>query len=346
MMKKKLWIILSIILMATMVLSACTPAAPAAPAQAPAQEEAVEPAAQKLKIGIATDAGYPARKIEVMGIYVGAKADGNEVVEQVADNDSAKQAQQIKALVDQGVDAIVVCAVDMNAIQTSLDYAASKGVIVTLYDRFVDNPNVVFTGGYNSYTDGIMAGKALAAFDTDETPKVVFELVGNLADTNALARRDGFHSVIDTHEDIQVVQILTDWDVNKALTGVENALQKYPEVWGIYNASGHMGGSVKTALQEAGKLHKVGEPGHVYWVSIGEEPPAPVIAKEGYVDVILPIPFDQIGSAIYEAIKTVKSGDKLISNKFYAETYQINAADIEKEYNNIWSVKYAEVMGQ
>ncbi len=338
-MRKTIPMWIAIIMIATMMLSACAPAA--APTAAPT----TAPAAPKLKIGIATDAGYPARKIEVMGIYDGAKADGNEVIEQNADNDSSKQAQQIKALVDQGVDAIVVCAVDMNAVQTSLDYAASKGVLVTLYDRFVDNPNVAFTGGYNSYTDGIMAGKVIASFD-DGQPHVVFELVGNLADTNALARRDGFHSVIDSHTNLQVVQILTDWDVNKALTGVENALQKYPDVWGIYNASGHMGGSIKTALQEAGKLFKVGEPGHVYWTSIGEEPPAPQIAREGYVDAILPIPMDQIGTAIYEAIKELKSGKKLMSTKFYAETYQINAADIEKEYNNIWSVKYADIMGQ
>jgi ABC-type sugar transport system substrate-binding protein len=351
-MKKNLWLVFSVILLASMVLSACaspaTPApatqAPAAATQAPAAATQA-PAAKHLKIGISTDAGYPARKIEVLGIYEGAKADGNEVIEQNADNDSSKQAQQIKALVDQGVDAIVVCAVDMNAIQSSLDYAASKGVIVTLYDRFVDNPNVKFTGGYNSYTDGQMAGKVIASFD-DGQPHTVFELVGNLADTNALARRDGFHSVIDSHENLEVVQILTDWDVNKALTGVENALQKHPDVWAIYNASGHMGGSIKTALEEAGKLKKVGEPGHVYWTSIGEEPPAPQIAKEGYVDAILPIPMDQIGAAIYDAIKKLAAGEKLMSSKFYAETYQINAADIEKAYNDIWSVKYADVMGQ
>jgi len=366
-MRKNIPIWIAVVLIATMVLSACAPAAaptaapatakpataaPATAAPAPATEKpaapataAPAPAAKHLKIGIATDAGYGARKIEVMGIYTGAKADGNEVIEQNADNDSSKQDQQIKALVDQGVDAIVVCAVDMNAVQTSLNYAASKGVIVTLYDRFVDNPNVKFTGGYNSYSDGVMAGKALASFD-DGKPHVVFELVGNLADTNALARRDGFHQVIDAHKNLQIVQILTDWDFNKALTGVENALQKHPDVWGIYNASGHMGGSIKTALQEAGKLHKVGEAGHVYWTSIGEEPPAPAIALEGYVDAILPIPMDQIGTAIYEAIKTLAAGGKLVSTKFYAETYQVNAADIQKAYPDIWSVKYASIMGQ
>jgi hypothetical protein len=59
-----------------------------------------------------------------------------------------------------------------------------------------------------------------------------------------------------------------------------------------------------------------------------------------------PILSDQIGTAIYAAIKPQESGGKLMSTKFFAETDQINVADIRKDYNDIWSVKYASVMGQ
>jgi len=300
------------------------------------------PAEEEITIGISTDAGYSARKIEVIGIYQEAKKAGNvKVIEQNADNDSSKQLQQIKALVDQGVDAIVVCAVDMNAIQTALNYAAEKGVIVTLYDRFVDNPNVQFTGGYNSYTDGVLCANELLKFD-DGQPHVVFELVGNLADTNALARRDGFHSVIDPHENLKVVQILTDWATDKALTGVKNALQKYPDVWGIYNASSHMDGSIQTALREAGKLYNYDEPGHVYWVSLGEEPPGPQIFKDGYVDVACDIPFDTMGEQIYKAIMKLYAGEELVSDKFFCKTWAIHQDEIDEKYDQMWAIRFAD----
>ncbi len=281
---------------------------------------------------------------EVIGIYESADEDGNvTVIEQNADNDSTKQIQQVKALVDQGVDAIVVCAVDMNAIQTALDYAASKGVIVTLYDRFVDNPNVQFTGGYNSYNDGVLCAKELMKFDDGEE-HLVIELVGNLADTNALARRDGFHSVVDPYENIEVVQVLTDWSTDEALTGVANALQKHPEVWGIYNASSHMDGSIQTALTEADKLFKFDEEGHIYWVSLGEEPPGPQIFKDGYVDVACDIPFDQMGAQIYEAIIKLHAGEELVSDVFYCKTYPITQETIGEMYDEMWANRYADVL--
>lgn len=331
-----------------MSLAGCTPAP--APSAAPATEApaAAAPAtaapAEKFKIGIATDAGYPARKIEVLGVYKAAEEAGNvEVVEQNADNDSSKQIQQVKALVDQGVNAIVVCAVDMNAIQTALDYAASKGVIVTLYDRFVDNKNVVFTGGYDSYSDGVLCANELLKFD-DGKNHVIFEMVGNLADTNALARRDGFHSIMDSHKNFTVVQILTDWATDKALTGVQNALQKNPDVWGIFNASSHMDGSIKTALEEAGKLKKVGEPGHIYWVALGEEPPGPQTLKDGWKDVACPIPLDEIGFKVFDAIMAVKDGKKLDSNKYFCKTYAVTQADIPTMYDKMWANVYADLL--
>jgi ribose transport system substrate-binding protein len=309
-------------------------------------QAAEQPAAagEEVTIGISTDAGYPARKIEVIGIYQEAEKAGNvTVIEQNADNDSSKQIQQVKSLVDQGVDAVVICAVDMNAIQTALNYAAEKGVIVTLYDRFVDNPNVQFTGGYNSYKDGTMCANALMEFD-DGQPHVIFELVGNLADTNALARRDGFHSIVDARENFEVVQILTDWATDEALTGVKNALQKHPDVWGIFNASSHMDGSIQTALSEAGSLFKFDEPGHIYWVSLGEEPPGPQIFRDGYVDVALDIPFDQMGEQIFKAIMKLKAGEELVSNVFFCETYPITQDTIDELYDGMWANRFADVL--
>ena len=331
--KMKLAVILGLVLavaIAMVVIPGCKPATPAAE--------------KEITIGIATDAGYPARKIEVLGIYQEAKKTTNvKVIEQNADNDSSKQIQQVKAMVDQGINAIVICAVDMNAIQTAIDYADSKGVIVTLYDRFVDNPKVKFTGGYDSYADGVLCANELLKFD-DGKDHVVFEMVGNLADTNALARRDGFHSVIDSHTNLKIVQILTDWATDKALSGVQNALQKNPDVWGIFNASSHMDGSIQTALKEAGKLFKATEAGHVFWVSLGEEPPGPQIYKDGYVDVACPIPLDQMGVKIYEAIMKLIKGETLAANKFYCVTYPITQAQVGTEFDKMWANVYAEFM--
>lgn len=297
-------------------------------------------------IGISTDAGYAARAIEVIGIKEKADADpGVEYIEQNADNDSTKQIQQIKSMVDQGVDAIVVCAVDMNAILTALDYADEKGVIVTLYDRFVDHDAVQFVGGYDSTSDGVVCGQALADLDDGEE-HVVFELVGNRADTNALMRSEGFHSVIDSHENITVVQIDTDWDAEMALAGLQNQLQKYPDVWGIFNASSHMDGAVTTALSEVDRLIPAGEEGHVNFVSLGGEPPGLQTALDGYTDVFMVIPFDEMGAAIYDAIMTIKDGGTPAEDAYYCGTYPVTQEDLKDDaiLSEIFAYKYRDML--
>ncbi|HTY46392.1 MAG TPA: sugar ABC transporter substrate-binding protein [Methanomassiliicoccales archaeon] len=303
-------------------------------------------ASKPVVIGISTDAGYPARGIEVIGIYEKAKSNPNvKVIEQNADNDSSKQIQQVKSMVDQGATAIVVCAVDMNAIKTALDYANQKHVIVTLYDRFVDHPAVKFVGGYDSYKDGLKSGEAIKGFN-DGKPHVVFELVGNLADTNALARRDGFHKVIDGEKNLKVVQIQTDWSTDKALAGMENSLQKYPDVWAIFNASSHMDGSITTALKEAGRLKKRGEPGHVILVSLGGEPPGMQTALDGYTDVFMVIPFDEMGAQIYDAIMKLANNESLSSNKYYCKTFPVMGSEVEKRKEEIFAWRYRDLLNK
>jgi ribose transport system substrate-binding protein len=303
-------------------------------------------AQQKIVIGISTDAGFSNRKIEVAGIYDRAKGDPNvQVIEQNADNDSTKQIEQIKSMVDQGVTALVVCAVDKNTVQSALDYAAQKNVIVTTYDRFVDHPAVKFFGGYDSYSDGMASGQALKSYD-DGKEHVVFELVGALSDTNALARRDGFHKVIDPLKNLKVVQILTDWATDKALSGMENALQKYPNVWAIFCASSHMDGSIGTALKEVGRLKKAGQVGHVLLVSIESGPPGLQMFMDGYTDVYMVIAMDTMGSKIYDAIMDLVNGKTLSDSKYYCRTFPVKWNEFDKRKAEIYEWKYKDLFGK
>jgi ABC-type sugar transport system substrate-binding protein len=346
---KLLFLLVALLMLATAAFAGCTSQPPAetkneTPSTQETQSVTEEPTAKAFKIGISTDAGYPARSIEVIGIKERADADPNvEYIEQNADNDSTKQIQQIKSMVDQGVDAIVVCAVDMNAILTALDYANEKGVIVTLYDRFVDHDAVQFVGGYDSYSDGVVCGEAFAKLD-DGKEHVMFELVGNRADTNALARSDGFHSVLDSHTNLKIVQIDTDWDAEKALAGLQNQLQKYPDVWGIFNASSHMDGAIKTALSEVNRLEPFGKEGHVYLVSLGGEPPGLQMMLDGYTDVFMVIPFDEMGYAIYDAIMTIRDGSKPAESAYYCKTYPVTQETLDKELEGIFAYKYRDML--
>lgn len=65
--------------------------------------------------------------------------DDIELLLQVADNDSAKQQTQIESLVSQGVDGIIVGAVDTSVVGTALQDAHDAGIYIAAYCRLPEN---------------------------------------------------------------------------------------------------------------------------------------------------------------------------------------------------------------
>ena len=89
-------------------------------------------------------------------------------------------------------------------------------------------------------------------------------LIGSLTDTNAVQRRDGFEDALKEYAStIEVVsRVSTEWNQEKALAGVTNALQAHSDINFIFCSSDFMLPSVESALKAAGKYKPVGEPGH------------------------------------------------------------------------------------
>lgn len=293
-------------------------------------------------IGICTDASFPARTWEVQDLKSLGEEAGWKVEEQFADNNSSTQIQQIRSFVDQGVDAVVVNPVDMNTVGAAFEYAVQKGVKVLLYDRAVDDPNVAFVATYGSFNDGIVCAEELKKLD-DGKENVVFELVGNRSDINAIERTEGFHSVADEMKNWKIVQIETDWNTEKALTGLQNALVANPDVWGIYCASSHMDGSIETALKEVNKWFKVGEEGHVNFVSLGGETPGPQICVDGYTDKLAVIHFDEMGAEVYNALVKIFNSEELENTRYEVSTVVYDKDSLIKDLDNLYFKEFVKL---
>ena len=182
----------------------------------------------KIVVGVSTDTATTVfRQVELMGLYDMAEENGDmEIIELNADNDTTTQATQFKSLIDQGVDVIVCCAIDQDAILSSYDYALSKGVPIINYDRKVEHEGVAFTAMYDSYSDAKQLAEYLISVDDGEE-HTIFLTVGSLADPNGIARREGFEETIEAsgHDNLKITEIMTDWDVDTCLTNMQNALQ-------------------------------------------------------------------------------------------------------------------------
>lgn len=221
--------------------------------------------ADDIKIGLSVDQLFESRVAVNNGIKAEASDRGFEVVEVVADGDAQQQNAQIQSLITQQVDAILVCAVDQNTIERALMAAKRRAFplwpmtatcLTAVWFRHLSAPTPPLTGR--------LAGEFTAEALADvEGEKVIVELIGALNDQNGIDRSKGFREGIASLDNVRLVEVPTDWDSARALSGTQNAFQANPEVHAVFAATDTHIPAVETVLTDAGKLHKVGEEGHV-----------------------------------------------------------------------------------
>ncbi|SNR47254.1 multiple monosaccharide ABC transporter substrate-binding protein [Blastococcus mobilis] len=145
-------------------------------------------------------------------------ADGNSVKEQLEDegyqvelqyanDDIPTQSQQVDQMITQGVDALIIAAIDGTALSSQLQAAADADIPVISYDRLIrDTENVDFYVSFDNFKVGEAQGNALLTGlglktadggEGDATGPFNIELfAGSLDDNNAFFFFDGAMSVL------------------------------------------------------------------------------------------------------------------------------------------------------
>ena len=255
------------------VLAAAALAATAAPAKR----------AASIKVGVSL-AGY---STDFWSSYVAfekqaAKTYDVSLVGPISANgDAGKQATQIKNLIDQGVDALIINPVDSAAIEPTLAYAASKHVPVVSVDVAPTKGKVFMI----VRADNVLYGQAACKYIGTHVKGTghVAMLEGDLASINGLDRKNGFLQCMKAYPKLSVVEYATKWDTPTAVNDAKTALSKYSDLKAIYvHWSGPVPGII-AAEKAAGKFSKVGSPNHIVlfsndgtpqehdWIRAGEE---------------------------------------------------------------------------
>lgn len=133
-------------------------AEPAAPAES--QAEAPAATAGGGKIGIS----MPTQSLERWnrdGAYLNDqfKAAGYETILTFSDNDSGRQVNDIQNMLADGVDLLIVAAIDGEALNTAMNEAADANVPVISYDRLILNDAVSYYVSFDNYTVGKLQGE-------------------------------------------------------------------------------------------------------------------------------------------------------------------------------------------
>jgi putative multiple sugar transport system substrate-binding protein len=223
--KKLLYKILAVVMLASLVLTACGGGAPADD--------------QKL-VGISMPTKTSTRWI----------SDGESMVKefeklgyaadlQFADNDIPNQIAQIENMITKGADVLIIAAIDGSTLSDVLAKAKEEGVLVVAYDRLISNtPNVDYYATFDNFGVGVIQGTQIIEgldLENQAGPFNIELFGGSPDDTNAFYFYDGAMSVLQPHIDsgklvVQSGQMGMDvvgtlrWDGAVAQARMENLL--------------------------------------------------------------------------------------------------------------------------
>jgi ABC-type sugar transport system substrate-binding protein len=215
-------------------------------------------------------------------------ARGITMLEGVADGDASKQFDQVTTFIQRKVDGLILVPKDGKTVIPMIKAANAANIPVVLFNRPADATDARHTAvapDNFAITKATVAHLLAVGKKSGKKQKAMI-LMGDLSDRNAIGRRDGFEAAIQEAGDaVEVVaRIPTDWNQEKALAGVQSAMQANPDISLIFTSSDFMFPSIKSVLSNLGKWKKYQEPGHIILGGFDGDATAWQLLVEGYVD--------------------------------------------------------------
>lgn len=136
-----------------------------------------------------------------------AEQHGIDVIVNNANNDSDLQYDQVKEMLNQGIDVLVIAPNDSYSEARCVEAAKEKNVPVISYDRLVSNADVDV---YISF-DHTQVGVLMAEYLVENVPEGGYMIVnGSPTDSNSKMINDGAMSVLQPYIDDNKIQILAE----------------------------------------------------------------------------------------------------------------------------------------
>ncbi|MFD7280369.1 sugar ABC transporter substrate-binding protein [Streptomyces sp. NPDC059862] len=177
---------------------------------------------------------------------------GNCTIEHAnAKNDVATQQQQVDAMITEGVDAMLLVAVDATSLSSAVREAADADIPVIAYDRLAEGP----ISGYVTFDGeevGRLQGRALltAMGDRADGGQIVM-MNGDSSDPNAMSFKRGALSVLDGRVRIGKAYDTHQWRTEEANMNMSGAISALGpgNIDGVYAANDSLAAGSISALK-------------------------------------------------------------------------------------------------
>ncbi|KFM93001.1 ribose ABC transporter substrate-binding protein RbsB [Paenibacillus macerans] len=226
-----------------------------------------------------------------------ADKQGFEVIVVDAQNDPAKQNNDVDDLLQKGVNALLINPTDSSAISAAVQNANAIGIPVITIDRSADKGEVASLIA----SDNVGGGKMAAQYIIDSLGEgaVVAELEGIPGTSAARERGEGFHSLADSKLNVVVKQAAA-FDRTKGLNVMENLLQANPNIQAVFAQNDEMALGAVEAVASSGK--------NIVVIGFDGSADALRAIKEGKLSATIAQQFDLIGQKAVQTAADILRG--------------------------------------
>lgn len=298
---------------------------------------------KQLTIGVSFDTLQTEYWVTSLGAFEAELAKRDiKMVQAIADGDANRQLEQVNNFIARKVDGIIIAAKDASAVVPIIKAANRANIPIVLYNR---PPEKSDAKSVTVVADNRKIAAATVRFMAEQAKKSgrkhrAMILIGDLGDINAIERRDGFEEVVKAYPGVieVVARVPTEWNQEKAVAGVTNALQAHPDIDFIFTSSDFLFPSLVSALDGAGKYKKIGQPGHVLLGGFDGDSTAYQMLADGYLDAdgVQDVYFEC--SAAVQAVLDLRAG-KAVPELIRDEGLVIHQGNLKVEAARMWGSK-------
>ncbi len=232
-------------------------------------------------------------------IYAQESSHDLELVITDAEFDATKQIDQIRSMVNQGIDALLLNAAASDALAGITEEVAGQGIPVYSADTTATTSEVNLFTGFGSVRGGRRAGERLIEAMQPEGGNI-YAIMGDPAVETIALRKQGLDEAVAEADNVEVVGSGPGKFSRDETATALDAFMQQQQVDGIFSTWGGASLSAVTVLERRDMLAAKGEEGHVPIVPIDGFPKVLENIRKGFIDAALQQPMPAYGPLSFE----------------------------------------------
>lgn len=271
------------------------------------------------------------------------KQTGYEMKTLNADNKTEAQQSQMNDVIALKPAAIILAAVDFNALKPSIEAARAAGIPVVEFDRQITSTMSDFTSVAGTIEIGHVAAdqaEAMLKARHGDVKGKVLQILGDPGDPYTLDIQKGFEEKMKAFPGVTIISVpAMQWEASNAGTIASDQLLANPDIDLIFSHAAHLSVAVVASLEAAGK-----KPGDIMLMSSNGAPVGLDLIRKGWLNAEVEQPLYAQAAAVAMFMdkiagkQEIKPGEydvlglkSVVTNEAWGPNIKIPGAAITKE---------------